>query len=446
MKPNQIFNSIVLFFILLGIAGTAEAKIILPSIFSDNMVLQQHADVAFWGKTTAGKTVTITPQWSKKGYTAKADQEGNWKTKIATPAYGGPYTVTLNDGESIVLSNVMIGEVWVCSGQSNMEMPLAGWGKIANYEKEIAAADYKNIRLFQAEHVASNVPLNNAKVTNNGWTPCTPQYIAEFSSAAYFFAREIYQKTGIPIGLIHTSWGGTIAEAWTSVTTIKEMPDFADALKKVANNPAAPSYAEELSKWQKLVSDKDAGKGKRDGGWLAAAADDASWETMALPTFWEQSVLPNFDGVVYFRKKISIPKAWEGKSVTVKLGTIDDNDITYFNGMQIGATEGYNAPRTYTIPANLVKAGENVIAVRVFDGGGGGGVYGDKNIISLTSADGEKISLDGTWKYKIGLNLSQIPSMPVPNDGPNRPTVLYNAMINPFIPYTIPGRIKCRQG
>lgn len=441
MKSNQIFNSAALFFFLFISAGAAEAKVILPSIFTDNMVLQQRADVAFWGKTTPGKTVVITPQWSKKGYPAKADQEGNWKVKIATPAYGGPYQINLNDGEAIILSNVMVGEVWICSGQSNMEMPLAGWGKIDNYKNEIADAKYDNIRLFQVEHITSNVPLTNAAVANNGWTPCTPQTVAEFSSTAYFFAREIYKKTGIPIGLIHTSWGGTIAEAWTSATTIKGMPDFAAALNRVSGDPAAPTYAQELSKWQNLVATKDAGKGTGKTGWLAAATDDAGWGNMALPTFWEQSALPDFDGIVYFRKKITIPKSWEGKSITVTLGMIDDNDITFFNGQQIGTTEGYNNARTYTIPAEQVKSGESVIAVRVFDGGGGGGMYGDKDVMALTSASGEKISLVGTWKYKIGLNFKDVPAMPASNDGPNRPTVLYNAMINPFIPYTIRGAI-----
>ncbi len=190
----------------------ANAKVTLPSIFSDNMVLQQKTNAAIWGITGAGKTVTVNTTWSNRKYTTMADKNGNWKLKVFTPSYGGPYVININDGE-ITLKNVLIGEVWVCSGQSNMEMPLAGWGKIQDYEKEIAAADYPGIRLLQAEHATSNVPLNDAKVANGGWTPCTPQYVANFSSVAYFFAREIYKKTKVPVGLIHTSWGGTIAEA-----------------------------------------------------------------------------------------------------------------------------------------------------------------------------------------------------------------------------------------
>lgn len=441
MKSNRISTGIVLLFMLLCAACDAQTKIVLPSIFTNNMVLQQKSNVAFWGKSTPGKTVTISPTWNGKSYTARADASGNWKTLVQTPAYGGPYTVTVSDGKALVLSNVMIGEVWICSGQSNMEMPVAGWGKINNYAEEIANADYKNIRLFQAEHIASDVPLKNAKVTNGGWTPCTPEYVAEFSSVAYFFAREIYKKTGIPIGLIHTSWGGTLAEAWTSATTIRTMPEFAEALKKVQHVKTGSDYEKDLANWKKLVDNKDAGNGKGKPGWAAPALDEAAWDNMLLPNAWEQAGLPGFDGVVYFRKKIVLPPSWEGKAVTLNLGTIDDNDISYFNGEKIGETEGYNKMRSYKIVASKVKAGENVIVVRVFDGSGGGGLYGDKNILSIVSASGEKISLDGDWKYRIGLNLKDIPPVPESNTGPNRPTVLYNAMINPFIPYTIRGAI-----
>lgn len=441
MKPNQISIRIVLLFMLFFTACEAQTKIVLPSIFTDNMVLQQKSNVAFWGTSAPGKTVTVSPGWNGKNYSVKADAKGNWKTLVQTPAYGGPYAISISDGKATVLSNVMIGEVWICSGQSNMEMPLAGWGKINNYAEEISNADYKNIRLFQVEHTTSDVMLKNAKVANGGWKPCTPEYVAEFSSVAYFFAREIYKKTGVPIGLIHTSWGGTVAEAWTSAATIRTMPDFAEALKKVQAVKTGSTYEQDLARWQKMIVDKDAGNGHGHTGWEGAAIDESSWEHMVLPSAWEQGGLPDLDGVVYFRKKIVLPASWEGKPITVNLGTIDDNDITYFNGEKIGATEGYDRPRVYQIAAGKVKAGENIITVRVFDGSGGGGLYGDKNILSVVSGNGERISLDGDWRYRIGLNLKDIPAAPESNTGPNRPTVLYNAMINPFIQYTIRGAI-----
>jgi len=222
---------------LLFTAGALQAKVTLPSVFSDNMVFQQKTKAPVWGKADAGKTVTVTASWNNKAVTGKADASGNFKIFVATPSYGGPYTVTVSDGEEVKLNNVLVGDVWVCSGQSNMEMPLAGWGKINNYEQEIKDANYPKIRLLQGVHVTSNKPLDDAKVTNNGWTECTPQYIGDFSAVAYFFAREITKKTGIPIGLIHTSWGGTIAEAWTSPETLNAMPDFADKVKEIQAEP-----------------------------------------------------------------------------------------------------------------------------------------------------------------------------------------------------------------
>jgi sialate O-acetylesterase len=444
MKKFNIYGRMVLVLALLCLTGYADAKIVLPAVFGNNMVLQQKTNVAFWGKADPAKKVEIHVSWNKKIYTVNAGNTGDWKLMIPTPSYGGPYKVTIAEaeGEAVTLANIMIGEVWVCSGQSNMEMPIEGWGKIDNYTKEVADANYPNIRLFQVDHTTSDVPLEVVpKVANGGWTACTPQSAAEFSAVAYFFARELHKQTGIPIGLIHTSWGGTIAEAWTSAQTLNTMPDFAAAVKKIESTQGTSNYTQELSLWQKIVLENDAGNGKGKLGWADPSLDDSSWKGMELPSFVETSALPAFDGVVYFRKTVMIPKGWSGKAITLNLGTIDDNDITYVNGEKIGATDGYNLPRVYTIPAEKVKAGANTITVRVFDSGGGGGIYGDKNILSLASATGEKISLDGEWKYKVGLNLKDVPPMPVLSSGPNRPTVLYNAMINPFIQFAIRGAI-----
>ncbi|ARS39274.1 9-O-acetylesterase [Sphingobacteriaceae bacterium GW460-11-11-14-LB5] len=435
-------KSILLIAFLLFSSQFIHAKILLPSVFSNNMVLQQKTNAAIWGKTDAGKAVKVTVSWNKINYGAIADAGGNWKIKVATPGYGGPYTITISDGELLVLNNVLIGDVWICSGQSNMEMPLAGWGKILNSEKEIEAAQYPNIRLLQAEHVTSNFPLNDAKVANGGWQECSPKYIAEFSSTAYFFAREVYEKTKIPIGLIHTSWGGTIAEAWTSAESLKKMADFSAAVDKIqqsAKNPSTISYEEKLYKWVKITNDKDSGN--QDGQMKWALTESASWKNMTLPTLWEDAALKNFDGVVWFTKKITIPENWKRDGAKLNLGTIDDNDITFINGVKVGETVGYNIERKYTIPANLLKVGENTITVRVFDSGGGGGLYDDTKDLNLTNGAADKISLAGEWKYKIGLDFKNIEPKPSEENGPNRPTVLYNAMVHPYQQFSIKGAI-----
>ncbi|KRT14099.1 9-O-acetylesterase [Pedobacter ginsenosidimutans] len=435
-------KSILLIALFLFSSLLVQSKILLPSVFSDNMVLQQKTNAAIWGKATAGKAVKITVSWNKINYGAIADASGNWKIKVATPGYGGPYSITISDGELLVLNNVLIGDVWICSGQSNMEMPLAGWGKILNSEKEIAEAKYPNIRLLQADHITSNFPINDAKVANGGWQECSPKYVAEFSSTAYFFAREVYEKTKIPIGLIHTSWGGTIAEAWTSAESLKKMTDFSaavDKIQKLAKNSSTVSYEEKLQNWVKMTAEKDSGYQAGETKW--ALPETTNWKSMTLPTLWEDAALKNLDGIVWFTKKINIPENWKTNGAKLNLGTIDDNDITFVNGVKVGETVGYNVGRTYTIPANLLKTGENTITVRVFDSGGGGGIYGDAKDLSLTNNTAEKISLAGDWKYKVGVDFKNIEAKPYEENGPNRPTVLYNAMIHPYLQFSIKGAI-----
>ena len=431
------------FLLLTIIALPVWAKVILPSVITDNMVLQQKTNAALWGKAEAGKKVMITTGWNSQRYTALANANGDWKLKVSTPAFGGPYIITINDGDEVKLNNVLIGEVWVCSGQSNMEMPLAGWGKIFNYEEEIAQAKYPSIRLLQLDHVTSNVPIKEAKVSNNGWAICTPENVAEFSSVAYFFAREIYMKTRIPIGLIHTSWGGTIAEAWISGTTLKTTEDFALATKAIENSAGGETkddFDKKVKEWGNKILTKDAGYTNGQPAWRSNNIS-GDWKTMKLPGLWESSTLPEFDGVVWFKKKIMIPAAMAGKDLTLNLGTIDDNDITWLNGEKVGETTGYNVNRKYNIPASLVKEGENELTVRVFDGSGGGGLYDDAGKLFITGSDGQNISLAGDWQYKVGLNLKDVGAAPAQNNGPNRPSVLFNSMINPILNYTIKGAI-----
>jgi sialate O-acetylesterase len=432
------------FFAILLTNKSSQAKVKLPSVFGDNMVFQQKTKAWVWGKTDASKTVTVSATWAKAKVSAIADKNGDFKIGINTSSFGGPYSVTVDDGEKTILKDVLVGDVWVCSGQSNMEMPLAGWGKINNFEQEIQKANYPKIRLLQADHVTSNVILPDAKVWKGGWRVCSPENVPEFSSVAYFFAREIFEKTGIPIGLIHTSWGGTIAEAWTSSATLKTIPDFVAAVEKIersASPVVGPSIEEQLVTWSKLILANDEGLKSGNAGWQTEKFDATSWKSITLPANWETNGLDNVDGVVWFRKTVTIPEAWAGKELKINLGPIDDNDVTFVNGVKVGETVGYGNDRIYTVPADKVKAGPFVIAVRVTDTGGGGGLYGGQNVLALVSGNGESISLNGEWKFKLGLDFKNIAPMPGSSEGPNRATVLYNAMINPFLQFPIKGAI-----
>ncbi|MEO3404644.1 sialate O-acetylesterase [Mucilaginibacter sp. CAU 1740] len=417
----------------------AFAKVVLPGLFSDNMMLQQKTMAGVWGTADAGKTVSVTSSWNNKTYTVQADASGNWKVKIKTPSYGGPYSLTITDGsEPVVLNNVIIGDVWICSGQSNMEMPVAGWGQVNNYKEEIANANYQQIRLLQVSQAISLIPKTDIKIANNGWMICSPQTIGEFSSVAYFFAREVSKQTGVPIGLVSTNWGGTMIEAWSDENTLSGNPNFSTQIREQqqrAKTESQLTFAERMDAWNKQANAADWGSNNN----IAFNPDTAGWKNMVLPLFFEKSALGDFDGVVWFRKKVTIPASWAGQDVKISLGKIDDNEITYFNGEKIGATEGFLQSRNYTIPAAKVKAGEAVITVRVFDSGGGGGLYGvDK--MELVSTTGENIPLTGDWNYHIGFNMKSLPAMPVANN-PNQLGVLYNAMINPLTPMAIRGAI-----
>lgn len=433
---NKVFKLLLFCFSFFLAGSAANAEIKLAKVFTDNMVLQQKTEAPIWGKASPEKEVKITTSWNNQIYKTKADKAGKWMVKVNTPNAGGPYSIVISDGKSLTLKNILIGEVWICSGQSNMEMPLAGWGKVNNYEQEIAAADYPNIRLLHVDKVLSVTPLEDLKSTRNGWQECSPETIAEFSSVAYFFGRNLYKHLNVPIGLISTSWGGTIAEAWISGSSLEYMPDFKESLKQI--NTVQQTQTKE--EWQKSVSDADLGIKNGLPVWAAARFNDRDWPEMSLPGFWEANGLPGFDGIVWFRKTVEIPAEWSGKELELKLSKIDDWDVTYFNGVKVGATNDSNAERTYKIPAGLVKSGKAVICVRVTDRLGDGGIYGNAESMFLSAKNGGKqISLSGEWKYKSTADFGKLGKEPL--DMPNNPTVLFNAMINPLIPFAFQGAI-----
>ena len=426
------------------IAVPALSKVNLYPVFSDNMVLQQKTEAPVWGTSTAGKTVTLTTSWDGVKYSTVAASDGSWKLLVKTPEAGGPYTVTVSDGKAVVLSNVMIGEVWLCSGQSNMEMPLDGWGKIMNYEREIAEANFPNIRLLTVEKATSDSPSGNVNV-GKGWQVCSPGTIAGFSSTGYFFGRELNRASGVPVGLINTSWGGTIAEAWTSGESLTAMPDFAQAVAKIRENVgvnAVDKYARAVADWLNSVKAIDPGYRDNRAEWAAMEFAAEGWETIELPNLWERKGMKDLDGTVWFRKKVVIPAGFAGKELQISLGAIDDNELTFFNGEEIGHTEGHQCSRVYKIPARLVKKGEAIVAVRVHDTGGDGGFAGISKEMRLTGRKGESISLAGEWQYRAASTLKDLPPFPH-NDAsnPNRPTVLFNAMIKTIAPYAIKGAI-----
>ncbi len=441
-------------------------KIEIPSIFSDNMVLQRNADVSFWGKAEPNTEININATWGESANTT-VNTDGAWMTKIKTPDAGGPFDVTLQVGDSVITyKNVLIGEVWLCSGQSNMEMPVQGFltDPILNSKEEIEKANYPDIRLFTVARAISNKKEFNCQ---GEWEECTPKTVATFSATAYFFGKKLYDELHIPIGLIHSSWGGTPVEAWTGAKFLEKEKDFQKILEDIKNSgPAIEKY----NKWLYTHPVIDVSKKESDEKWMNLDFNDSecseinypdsNWKVMNLPRLWESSEVGDFDGVVWFRKEIQIPESWIGKNLVLELGPIDDMDRTFVNGSLVGSQEKegfYNVDRVYNIPKDDVLPNKLVIAVRVVDNQGGGGIYGRKEKLKIypSGSSNEKISLASEWKYLpvaeyieqkfyvFGANGNDFSKRPLVKIGlsANTPTLLFNAMINPLIPYSIKGVI-----
>lgn len=426
---KKIFLSSITFLICCSL----HAGVTLPKIFSDNMVLQRNKTIPVWGWANANEKITV--QFDHQTKKTKADKNGKWMVKLDNESAGGPYQLIVKGKNTITINDVLVGEVWICSGQSNMEMPIEGWGQINNYQEEIANANYPMIRHFKVPNQVSSIPLTD--VSGGSWKICSPATAGDFSAVAYFFGRELYNKLKVPIGLLNTSWGGTIVETWTSRKAFENSDEFKNMIAGMPSlnldSLAKERSAETLKRVEALQGSLNAIDAST---WKDLNTDDSNWPQMQLPNLWESQQIGDMDGIVWFRKTINISAEGAGKTATLFLSMIDDNDITYLNGVKVGSTDGYNVKREYTIPANILKEGKNVIAVRVEDTGGGGGIYGDSADMKL-SLGNNVIALSGKWNFKVEKIAGGSVSI-----GPNSyPTLLFNAMVNPLIPFAMEGVI-----
>ncbi len=414
------------------LAASINAQVKLSPIFSSNMVLQQGMAIPVWGWASPGEKVTVTLENGKAS--AKANKQGKWSLKLPAMNYGGPYKMSVKGKNLQTLENIMIGEVWVCSGQSNMEFYLIN---SKNGDAEVAAADYPLIRLFSVKKRISQKPQE--QLEQGEWLPCTPTSSPRFSAVGYFFGRTLYEKLKVPIGLINTSWGGTIAETWTSNEMISENPDFAEQmaqLKKIDLDDYVRTIEKEVKSRVGNAATVDQGMKGDQPVWAAPDFNDTDWKTMRLPGYIENNGLAGVDGIIWFRKEVEISPSEAGKTATLSLAKINDSDNTFLNGTLIGTNKLIaERSRVYTVPAGLLKAGKNIITVQVEDIGGMGGIYGDSAALKLKCQD-RSISLSGLWKYKVGL--VKYNAVLSPN---SYPTLLYNGMIHPLVPYGIKGAI-----
>ena len=420
------------------------ADVIPNPLFTDNAVLQQGIKAPIGGTADPGERVTV--EFAGQTVSTTASAEGKWLVHLSPLKAGGPRILTISGRNKIVLTNILAGEVWLCSGQSNMERQLglrAGQQPIADWKQEVAAANYPEIRHFGVTQTKAFTPAQTVK---GSWTVCSPETVTKFTAIGYFFGRDLYQARQVPIGLIHSSWGGTPAEAWTSEAALRPLRDFAEPLAEIKRLVADPALAqrETQARQDEWYRAKDPGS-VANPPWSATNLDTSSWKTMTLPTYWENAGYPDFDGTFWFRRIVDLPEDWNGSDVELHLGAVDDNDTTWVNGVEVGATIGYNLPRVYRVPAGVLKRSANVIAVRVLDTGGYGGLYGGDDPMRLVVNAGEKtnsISLTGVWLYRKGVSLADVGWPPADySQSPNVPSVLYNGMIAPLLPYAIRGVI-----
>ncbi len=424
------------------VATPLAAAIQLASPFGDHMVLQQGRPVPVWGTAAPGEKVTVEFAGRKKSAVAAAD--GRWRIdlrKMDASAESRTLTVTGSEsGAPLVLSDVLVGEVWLCGGQSNMERQLglrSGQKPIVNWEQEVAAANHPLIRQLYVKQTRGTSPQN---AVDAHWTVCSPATVADFTAVGYFFARDLHAARGVPVGIIHSSWGGTPAEAWTSEAGLRDFPEFSESLEAMRKRTAHPeearrAYSEKLETWYRA---NDPGSA---AAWRSPDFPDADWETMNLPTPWEEAGHPDFDGIVWFRKSFDLPAGWTGRDLELRLSAIDDIDTTWVNGVEVGATSDWSAPRVYRIPAAALRPAGNVIAVRVLDTGANGGIWNKELPMSIApvNATDTPVSLAGPWRVQFAMKLGRDRPPTDVAQSPSAPTVLYNGMIAPLVPYAIRG-------
>ena len=460
MKLTTLF----LVLILALVSCQTNSNLKLPSLISDNMLLQQKTTSKIWGKANPGAKINVSASWNTNGK-AIAGKDGKWSVNLLTPEAGGPYTITISAKDTtIMVKNVLIGEVWFCSGQSNMEMPLAGWppvDTVMHSSVTISSASIPEMRLFNVQKKTSGEPIDEC---TGQWEVSTPETVKQFSATAYFFGKKLFSDLHIPVGLIESAWGGTPSESWTSAESLENAGEFITDIKAIRES--APLQAEYQS-WldtHKQLELKPGGNDQwknlsfNDENIPSSEFNDSIWPVMNLPTQFEK-VIGEFDGAVWFRKTIDLPQSMNGKALVLSLGPIDDMDRAYFNGKLIGSNEAsgfWQVDRNYEIPASLAKSGANIISVRVLDTQGGGGIYGAPGKMKLSLKGDPKlfIPLKGDWKYQpvaeltgnkfyifdIAKNEFLTRKRPV-KLGPYTPTTLYNAMVFPVIPYQIKGAI-----
>jgi sialate O-acetylesterase len=421
-------KKIILLTCILGFSISISAAIRLPKIFSDNMVLQRDAPVKIWG--WADRQANISVMFQGQTAETKSNSKGFWMVTLKPMSHGGPFEmrITERSKEPVVLANILIGDVWLGSGQSNMEWVVKNSN---NASEEIAEGNYDKIRLFTVGKAMRYSPMED--VAGGPWQVCSSQTVGDFSAVAYFFGRKLFKELDVPIGLINSSWGGTNIETWISWDIMSLEEDY----KTIDPKAYASMAKENASRVEKYDAALKQDKGLSEK-WYDVSYPANDWKKMEQPQEWRNTELGGSDGIVWFRKEVELPADVQGQPALLGLGPVDDGDDTYVNGKLVGSSREYTKNRQYSLEPGMLKAGRNVIVVKVTDTGGGGGLYGKQDQVFL-EINGKRFSLAGAWDYKSSVLTSDFG---IKETGPNTfPSQLYNAMIAPLTSFTLKGVI-----
>lgn len=438
MKNTQPLLSLILLCFALSHAAAA---VILPKLISDGMVLQRESVLNIWGWADAGERVTVSFQG--QDYKTTASPDGHWSVKLPKMKAGGPYQMRISGKNILELKGILIGEVWLCAGQSNMVHQLDIHD--VTYADEIARANYPEIRHFKIPTTTS-LSGPQADLTAGSWEKAVGEAVRPFSAVAYFFAKKIYGKYGVPIGLINASVGGTPIEAWIPEEGFTPFPDLLGILQENKDTAFVGQLLRQQAARQLPRQSRDEGL-NAEKPWYDVDFSPKDWRRINIPGYWEDKGIRDLNGVVWYRREITLPASMSGKAATLFLGRIVDADELYINGTKVGSTSYQYPQRRYDVPAHLLRAGKNSFVIRVSNYAGKGGFVPDKPYCLFTDQD--TIDLKGYWHYKVGEVFPPMASTPAPVNGhdpqprsihpQNEPAALYNAMIAPFTAYSIKG-------
>ena len=364
---------ILIFLISFSVFG----QVRLPKLIGNGMVLQRDTDIKIWGWAKDNEKISIN--FNNSDYETISNDLGEWKITLPKMTSGGPYAMIIKASNTITINDILIGDVWICSGQSNMELPMKRVAPI--YESEIANSGNKFIRYFAVPQKYNfNIALKDLE--SGEWKAANPENVLNFSAAAYFFAREIYEKYKIPVGLINASLGGSPAEAWISEESLKSFPEYYDEVQKFKDSSLITKIETadkiRIDKWYNELKQKDEGYKNPQKSWFDPSINTSDWAKMKIPGYWFKTKLGAVNGAVWFKREFNVPNSAAGKKTKLILGRIVDADSVFINGIFTGTISYQYPPRRYDISPNILKPGKNTIVVRVVSNSGNGGFVLDK--------------------------------------------------------------------